>query len=386
MEMQQVIRQLETISHRNRSSLPEPLRPFYGANPVNSRGALITGARGVGKTTFLLFSMSDDMIYISADNPLLAGIPLWDVGEAAFMSGFQGIVVDEVHFAKDWSRDLKALYDSYPRHKIWASDSSSLVLREGVADLSRRFPITRVPLLSLREFAVLKGEKDPGVIDPLSPDNGKIHEYLDETNVTGLFREYLEGGFRPFFTEGRYMDRLENVIGKMQFSDIPFFVPQITDNHLRLMKAATGYLARSDVPVLNVERLCKEWGLGKAKLLQLFEVMETVGLIRIARKENDNRVYSKGAKLFLGEPPMYSLFGGGLGVSREAFAVLAFQESGREIESVCDERRGDFVVEGELIEIGGRLKKIKNADIVFRDDTELPGKGGYPLWLLGMGW
>jgi hypothetical protein len=43
----------------------------------------------------------------------------------------------------------------------------------------------------------------------------------------------------------------------------------------------------------------------------------------------------------------------------------------------------DFIVNGLQIEVGGMKKKIKKADFVIRDNTDVPSGNILPLWLLG---
>ena len=71
------------------------------------------------------------------------------------MLGYEGVIIDEIHYASNWSIHLKALYDDYPGKIIWISDSSSLVLRDGKADLSRRYVAIQMPLMS-ENFYILK--------------------------------------------------------------------------------------------------------------------------------------------------------------------------------------------------------------------------------------
>jgi predicted AAA+ superfamily ATPase len=98
------------------------------------------------------------VLYLSADNPLIAIKGLWEIGNTAFLAGYDGIIVDEVHYAKDWSSALKSLYDAFPDKSVYASDSSSFILRSGIADLSRRFSSVQIPQLSFREYLFLKKE------------------------------------------------------------------------------------------------------------------------------------------------------------------------------------------------------------------------------------
>ena len=108
------------------------------------------------------------MLYFSADNPMLAGEPLYETVKSMFMAGYEGVIVDEVHYARDWSLHLKALYDDFPAHRLWASDSSALVLRTGHGDTSRRYVPIHMPLLSFREFLFLETGVDYPVCDPIS--------------------------------------------------------------------------------------------------------------------------------------------------------------------------------------------------------------------------
>lgn len=155
--MQEVIKRLKGVQNRLVVDLPERQRPFYKTIRTINRVIMITGARGVGKTTFLLTQLRDKKyFYFSADNPIASTVSLYDLVETIFLEGYEGVFIDEVHYAADWAIHLKALYDSFPGKNIWVSDSSSIVMRGGVADLSRRFIYIHMPLLSLREYIYLE--------------------------------------------------------------------------------------------------------------------------------------------------------------------------------------------------------------------------------------
>ena len=83
---------------------------------------------------------------------------------------------------------------------------------------------------------------------------------------------------------------------------------------------------------------------------------------------------------------LYHVFGGEIGNFREAFAVTSFKQSGKEIFAYENEREGDFVVEGKLIEMSGKGKKRKGADFVIRDDLDVPLRNSIPMWILGLLW
>ncbi len=377
------IEHLERAMQRRRQTVPKNLRPFTEAKRNMPRACLLIGQRGVGKTTFLFHHAREKrLLYLSADNPLLADQPLYETVNGVFMQGYSGVIIDEVHFARDWSLHLKALYDDFPEHIIWASDSSSMVLRSGVADLSRRFVTIQMPLLSFREFIKLKTGVEQPTFNPFFNESMEVSpEFL------ALFRVYRKIGTRPFFREGSFAERMMGILKKVLYSDVPFFLPRVTDGNLRLMSAIVGTLAKSPVPRLQVRSLCADWHIGAEKLYQLLFVMESVGLIRIIRKTNETKANTVGDKLFFGDPVYYDILQGNVGTAREALVAAMIAEAGNVIEAHGDETSGDFVIDIAgtqiTVEVGDKKKKSKKADFVVRDDTDVSSGRTIPLWSLG---
>ncbi|NMA22756.1 MAG: ATP-binding protein, partial [Spirochaetales bacterium] len=67
-----IVEELQTIMARRIAALPPTLRPFTQEATSLPRALLLTGARGVGKSTFLLHhSKNRKLLYFSADNPLV---------------------------------------------------------------------------------------------------------------------------------------------------------------------------------------------------------------------------------------------------------------------------------------------------------------------------
>lgn len=92
---------LEAAMNRRVSVLPNRIRPFVRAYKELPRACMLTGARGVGKTTFLLYHaqlQKRRILYLSADNPTLAAESLYDIVSFMFLNGFSGVIVDEVHW------------------------------------------------------------------------------------------------------------------------------------------------------------------------------------------------------------------------------------------------------------------------------------------------
>ena len=385
------ISELEVVMQRRLAALPSLIRPFTAEHPPLPRAIVLTGPRGVGKTTFLLHHIQGKhILFLSADNPLIAELRLYDLVKAIFLVGYEGVIIDEVHFAKDWSLHVKALYDDFPSNSIWISDSSSLVLRGGLGDLSRRYVPIQMPLLSFREFLYLETGAMYPIRDPFTQARGL--PVVPTPALLDAFRKYRRVGTRPFYNEGDFQDRLLAVLDKTLYSDIPFFLPGITDGNLRLMKAIVGTLGNSAIPRLQVRSLCADWNIGSDKLYQLLEAMESVGVLRIIRIENDTKAKSVGEKLFFSDPALYSALNGDLGTTREALVAALCAGAQWKVEAARHEREGDFVISKTTsadgmkkysLEIGGVSKKPERADFVIRDDADYPAGNAIPLWLLG---
>lgn len=380
----EIIDNLELTHERLKQYLPARKRPFYAnIQTKNTRGLLLYGPRGVGKTTFLLDATKDrNFLYLSADNPLISSLALYELVKNIFSRGYEGVVIDEIHYTNNWSRHLKSLYDDYPDRAIWVSDSSNLILKRAIADLSRRFVQYKMPMLSFREYLYLTADVYLDPVDIFNPDKSIITK-LKDINVMRLFHNYLSEGMRPIFMEGEYCKRLMGILEKTIYSDIPFYVPSVQDNHLRLMNAIIGHLLISPVPTLNVSGMCSEWALSKEKLYNLLIAMEQSDLIRIVKKHGQPQTYSKGAKIFLSDPSFYFCFGGNKGTAREAFVVFSLSEL-YTITACKHELDCDYIIDGKKIEVGGRNKKAKDADYVIRDDIDLPYANKIPLWMVGL--
>lgn len=382
-----ILQTLVRAMQRRLAAMPARLRPFtseYGPLPD---ALLLTGTRGCGKTTFLLWHAREKrFLYFSADNPKIIGYKLYDVVSDVFMMGYEGVIIDEIHFATDWSINLKALYDDFPGRKIWVSDSSSLVLRSGEGDLSRRFVPIHMPLMSFREYLFLETGKN---YPKYTLGDGTLPAEPDAA-LLSVFNDYRQHGSRPFYQNGDFDARYMAVMDKVLNNDIPFFLPSITDNNLRLMRAIIGTLANSSIPRVHVTSLCADWGIGAEKLYQLLFVMEHIGLLRIVRLQNDTKARSTGAKMLFADPCAYHVLNADPGTEREAYIVSCLTQAGYDIYAMRDERKGDYQVsKGDkdfVIEVGGKNKKPKDADYVFRDQTDYSAGNAIPFWLAGMMW
>ncbi|WP_243765999.1 ATP-binding protein [Polaribacter cellanae] len=134
----------------------------------SNRLIAIKGARGSGKTTLLLqqikFYLPKDAepLYASLDNLYFLENNLVDLAEEFVLQGGTHLFLDEVHKYPNWSREIKLIYDQFPKLKTVFTSSSMLEIYKGESDLSRRVVPYYLKELSFREFLYFKtGEKLP---------------------------------------------------------------------------------------------------------------------------------------------------------------------------------------------------------------------------------
>ena len=147
-ELQQLLLKKSKISYK---------RYFYDSLEFDKLTGLL-GARGVGKTTFLLWYFKNSKLsfskklYFSADSININS--LFDLAKEFAKSGGKLLIIDEIHKFGNFESELKKIYDFLDLQVIF-SGSSALKIDNSKADLSRRAVIYEVEGMSFREFLEL---------------------------------------------------------------------------------------------------------------------------------------------------------------------------------------------------------------------------------------
>jgi len=169
----------------------------------------LIGPRGVGKTTLLfqyLKLQDEKALYMSGDDIEFSNSVLYNLVDDFYALGGRLVVVDEVHKYKNWSQEIKNVYDSFPDLKIRISGSSMLNILYEKYDLSRRLVIQHMDTLSFKEyFELKKGIELPyySLEDILTRSRDISTELVfAHKDLYGTFKEYLKYGAYPFFLEG----------------------------------------------------------------------------------------------------------------------------------------------------------------------------------------
>ena len=361
----------------------------------------IKGARGVGKSTMMLqhikltFKDLSLAFYVSLDHIWFSDHTLSELVEYLYTHGVTHVFLDEVHRYPTWIREIKNIYDAYPRLHIVFTGSSLLEIDNAEADLSRRLRIYTLPGLSFREYlAINKIAQLPA----LSLEDLLAHHIQTASSITSKlkvlphFEKYLQQGYYPFFLETTnmesYIERLQQVVTTVIENDIPA-VEDIEYETLRKAKRLLMTLAKMVLFTPNMTTLCEILSTTRNQLIRLLSLLERSALIRQLTAETKNlKAMGKPDKILFNNPNlMYALNRpADTGTVRESFfSAMLFVNHG-----ISYPKQGDLLVDGQfLFEVGGKSKGFSQiSDLpdsyVAADEIEIGFGNKIPLWLFGL--
>ncbi len=366
----------------------------------NNRLIGISGARGAGKTTLLLqylkkeFQYSVEAIYLELDDMYFAENSLFVFAEQFEKEGGKLLLLDEIHKYKNWSHDLKLIYDNLVSLKVVFTSSSALELYRGSHDLSRRLILYNLPGLSLREFSLFQyGYLLPQItlIDILAHSREISFNLPEGFKPIKILKEYRQYGYYPFFIENQdsYHEKLLNTLNVVLENDLSA-VFNIDFQSVVNLKKLISIVSRLAPYKPNVKKLAEQVGVTRETLLRYLFYLEKAQVVKWLGKDTHGINYlNKPEKLYLQNTNLiYALAedSANVGNVRETFILNQLSVN----HHVTYPDIGDFLVDGKYIfEVGGRNKTQKqienliNAYIV-KDDIEFGSNKIIPLWMFGL--
>lgn len=371
-------------------------RYFHNLN-LDKKLVGIVGARGVGKTTFLIQYLKEldlpfsKKLYISAD--IISISSLYEVAEAFSKEEGKVLIIDEIHKYKNFETELKKIYDFLDLRVVF-SGSSALKLDNSKADLSRRAIVYEVEGLSFREFVELSQniELPKFTLEDILANHQDIaYELLNKFNLTLLFKEYIKNGYYPFYFEDKddYLIRLNETINTVIEVDIPSIFP-IEYDSINNLKKLVRLICASHPYTPNLKELLIKMNMqdnykGLYRFLEYLNRAKVFNIIRA--KTNGDNIFTKPQKIYLNNTNLHFAYCDtyNIGTSREVFFASMLKVK----HSLSVAKKGDFIVEDKYtFEIGGKnktfrqIKDIENSFIV-SDDIEIGNGNKIPLWIFG---
>lgn len=358
----------------------------------NARMVAITGARGVGKSTMVLQYIKElpsdcKSLYISADHTYFVSHSLVEVADEFSKDGGNLLVIDEVHKYRDWSRELKQIYDTHLDLRVIFTGSSVLDIMDGVADLSRRVLQYTLYGLSFREYLQIFHNITASrySLDDILAGKAAVDGVL---HPLPLFRSYLAEGYYPFAVEGDFPLRMQNVIIKTIESDIASYA-DLKASTVKKLKKMLSVISTLAPYKPNADSLASEIGVSRNNVPDYLALLEKAQLIGQLRDDTGGmRGLGKVEKVYIDNPSLMTVLSYGkadIGNIRETF----FYNQMRVNNDVRSSRKSDFLIGDHTFEIGGRNKGMKQiADVpdsyVVKDDIEFAYGNVIPLWAFGL--
>jgi len=372
-------------------------RYFYDEIDHKDKLIGLVGARGVGKTTYILDYLKNSSVpfskklYLSADNIELSNSSLVEIAKEFSARGGEILAIDEIHKYKNFEIELKQIYDMLPL-KVIFSGSSAIELEHAKADLSRRAVIYRVNGLSFREFLEFKKDitlKNYSLEEILNEHSDIAFGIVSKVKPLEFWEEYLQYGYYPFYFENpnRYNIKLNETINTAIEVDIPSIF-KIKYEYIVNLKKLVKLICASEPFTLNIKELSNKIGIDRDTLYLYFEYLHRGKIFNVIRaKAKGDNVFSKPDKVYLNNPNLnYSYCNQStIGMIRET-TFTTFLKPHHELSIP---KKGDFLVDEKyLFEVGGKnksfkqIKDIENSFVV-ADNIEIGFGNKIPLWLFG---
>ncbi len=360
----------------------------------------IVGSRGVGKTIFLLQHLqalkeryaSHKSLYLSYDHPSNIDINLFEFAEEFAAVGGEYLLLDEIHKYKNFSLDLKAIYDFYPKMKVIFTGSCATSIYNSQADLSRRVVLYTMHGLSYREFLEIKLaiSLPKFTLEEILENNIALVDVIQRKLLPlEYFSEYLEKGYYPFYFHDKvsYLQQLNAVINLT--IDVDFVtLGLIKSSFTHKLKKLLNIICHSKPFELNITKVAANVEVSRNTLYAYLHHLDRGALLTIVADDKKGiTALSKPEKLYLNNTNLfYALCSDAeTGTLRETF----FANQLRLAHTVTIAHKGDFKVDGKYIfEVGGKnktfkqIKDVENSYIVIDTDATENGKK-IPMWLFG---
>lgn len=365
----------------------------------NNRLLGIKGARGTGKTTLSLQWLKQQNLpvtkaaYFSLDDLYFTNHTLKETITQFHKQGGKILVLDEVHKYKNWSTEIKNIYDIYTGIKIIFTGSSIIDISRQEGDLSRRAIVYELPGLSYREFLSLKYNLQLPVfsLNEILKDAAALKKQLPNSfRPLEFFNEYLLTGYYPFMMEDN--ETVHQKINQLIRTIVEYDMAELKDFDIRNAKKILQlmYVISQQVPFKpNLVTLAEKTNIHRNSLNNYLHYLEQAKLISLLQPAGKSTaVLQKPEKIYLNNTNLlYALAEQQVdkGNLRETFFLSQLTA----VSKIAMPKQGDFFVDNKYtFEVGGKDKSIKqiagikNAWVV-KDDLEFPVGNELPLWMFG---
>lgn len=358
----------------------------------NQRLIGIIGARGVGKTNFLLdyilstHGMDKTCLYANLNNLYFSDKTIIDFADEFQKTGGKTLVLDQIFKYPNWAEELIFCYDNFADLQIIYSGSPLMYDNEHDSEISKRAAIYDLKGFSFREFINYKSGKNfknHSFSDIIKNHEAISAEIVNEIKPLAYYNDYLHHGYYPYFLEER--NYLENLLKNINFIleiDISY-LQQIELKYLPKLRKLLFIIAGSAPFQPNISKLSNEVETSRATIINYLKYLSQAKLIHLLY-ENESDFLKKPAQIYLQNPNLlYSVATGEIEQDILNKTFLCSQLHGQKINYCKD---ADFFINDKFKFNVKRecSSKPNKENIITACEMEEIGKGNnIPLWLFG---
>ncbi len=383
--------------------------PFYNRSVfeqvhLDNRINGIVGARGVGKTSFLLHqaiqqgAKNGRALYLSTDNIYFLNSSLLQLVDQLYKeTDIRFVYIDEIQKYPPWRQELKNIYDTYREMKLIFSGSSAIDLIQSKFDLSRRVSLYPLHGFSFREYLefYLNIHLPSYTLDDIIENHLEICQQLSIPQLLKHFKDYLKNGYYPFLKPFNHdqekIQALENITLKTIYEDISLF-HSIKSSSLLIIEKLYKFVLNSLPGELNAYKLAKTLEKDFDTISLYLSYLQQAGLIRFLYPKKSGHAYIRNPSKLLPEnsnllytfglPQQAEMMAGKI---RETFVMNQLQNANC---PVFFSDIGDCITDKYCFEIGGASKTLKQLagklnSYCLIDGVLIGNKCSIPLYLLG---
>ncbi len=353
--------------------------------------------RWIWKTTIMLQKIKETWkwFYFSADNSSIKVNGLFLFVHYLYNEhSITEIYIDEIHKYKNWTIEIKNIYDSFPKLKIIFSWSSELDLFKWVLDLARRVDFYNIYPLNFSEY--LRYFHNINVQSFSLEDILKNHKEISWKYFTEIkekyFKEYLNIWYYPFskdITIQNFTKNIQILLDKIIIEDLPVFLDFKTVSIDKLRKLFY-FISNSTPSELSYTNLWVKIWLNKVVVENALNLLNKIWLVALIPKFwNLSERVRKENKIFLWNPNLYNSYSKktDIWILRESFFISQLRKIPKS--EIFVPKKGDFTLEIYdkvfNFEVWWKHKKQnkypKNTYIIKDDITISENNHIIPLWI-----
>ncbi len=357
----------------------------------------VKGARGVGKTAFLLDYVRENCandkscLYINMNNLFFTEKGLVAFVDEFYKKGGKLLLLDQIHKYPDWEKELKICHEQYPHLKIVFTVSSILRIKSN-EELKGIVSVYYLNGLSFREFLNQQTGnkfKSHSLEEIIENHEQIVGDVLERVRPLAYLNNYLRYGYYPFYLEERsFIDTLLKMINLVLEFDITY-LNQIELKYLPKLKKLLYIIANKAPFQPNVSRLANDVETSRATIMNYLKYLENARLIRLLTSSNDgkdsskkpNKVYLHNTNLLYAISPKH--------IDEKNLRESFFYNQVGAGNQITSTNNGDFLVNDKYhFQITGNanLATPENKNSISFEVANMleRGKGNrIPLWLFG---